>query len=145
MVQVDMSIHTDQRAFLQASGSSANPHQFIQAFHAFPDKAITFVLPFAAGSATDQFAQALGKAIADETGQPVVIDNKAGASGRLATKAVARVAADGQTLLFTYVFSPPWRRAGLRDMAARRTRWPVSLKAPARAADSAVTSCRSRR
>ncbi len=40
---------------------------------------------------------------------------------------------------------PPGRRGGLRDMAARRTRWSVSLKAPARAADSAVASCRSRR
>ena len=51
----------------------------------------------------------------------------------------------GRVVFAGYEFSPPWRRAGLRDMAARRTRWPVSLKAPARAADSAVASCRSRR
>ena len=53
-----------------------------------------------------------------------------------------------QTMLYRLVrmySAPPGRRAGLRGMAARRTRWPVSLKAPQRAADSAVASCRSRR
>ncbi len=71
------------------------------AAQAFPDKPITLVLPFAAGSATDQFARAVAKSITDETRQPVLVDNKAGASGMLAAQAVARAAADGYTLLFT--------------------------------------------
>ena len=51
---------------------------------AFPEKPITFVVPFAAGTATDQIARALGNSITAETKQPVVIDNKAGASGFIA-------------------------------------------------------------
>ncbi|MEN9891913.1 MAG: hypothetical protein RLY78_2208 [Pseudomonadota bacterium] len=65
----------------------------------FPDKPITFVVPFAAASATDQLARALGQAVSEATKQPVVIDNKAGASGMLATQAVARAPADGHTVL----------------------------------------------
>ena len=68
---------------------------------AFPDKPISFVVPFAAASATDQFARALGQAITEQTRQPVVVDNKAGASGMLAAQAVARAPADGYTVLFT--------------------------------------------
>ena len=71
------------------------------AAQAFPDKPITFIVPFAAGSATDQFARAVGKAITDETHQPVVVENKAGASGMMAAQAAARAPADGYTLFFT--------------------------------------------
>ena len=68
---------------------------------AYPAKAITFVVPFAAGSATDQLARAIGQAISTETKQPVVIENKAGASGMIAAQAVARAPADGYTVLIT--------------------------------------------
>ncbi|NMM80814.1 ABC transporter substrate-binding protein [Acidovorax sp. SRB_14] len=68
---------------------------------AYPAKAITFVVPFAAGSATDQLARAIGQAVSAETKQPVVIDNKAGASGMIAAQAVAKAPADGYTLLIT--------------------------------------------
>ncbi|MDD2547232.1 MAG: tripartite tricarboxylate transporter substrate binding protein [Burkholderiaceae bacterium] len=68
---------------------------------AFPTKAFTFVVPFAAGSATDQLARALGQAVAAETKQPVVVDNKAGASGMIAAQAVAKAPADGYTVLIT--------------------------------------------
>lgn len=68
---------------------------------AYPAKPITFVVPFAAGSATDSLARALGQAITAETKQPVVIDNKAGASGMLAAQAVARAAPDGYTVLIS--------------------------------------------
>jgi len=68
---------------------------------AFPDKAITFVVPFAAGTATDQIARALGNGITAETKQPVVIDNKAGASGFIASQQVAKAPADGYTVLIT--------------------------------------------
>ncbi|MDP9968796.1 tripartite-type tricarboxylate transporter receptor subunit TctC [Variovorax paradoxus] len=68
---------------------------------AFPEKPITFVVPFAAGTATDQNARALGNSITAETKQPVVIDNKAGASGFIASQQVAKAAADGYTVLIT--------------------------------------------
>jgi tripartite-type tricarboxylate transporter receptor subunit TctC len=68
---------------------------------AFPEKPITFVVPFAAGTATDQIARALGNSITAETKQPVVIDNKAGASGFIASQQVAKAPADGYTVLIT--------------------------------------------
>ena len=67
----------------------------------YPDKPITFVVPFAAGSATDQIARALGTGVTAETKQPVVIDNKAGASGFIASQQVAKAAPDGYTVLIT--------------------------------------------
>ena len=47
----------------------------------YPDKTITFVVPFAAGSATDQLARALGQEVTRITKQAVVVDDKPGASG----------------------------------------------------------------
>lgn len=68
---------------------------------AYPAKAITFVVPFAAGSATDQLARALGQSVSADTKQPVVVDNKGGASGMIAAQAVAKAAPDGYTVLIT--------------------------------------------
>ncbi len=68
---------------------------------AYPAKPITFVVPFAAGSATDQLARALGQSVGEQTKQAVVVDNKAGASGMMAAQAVARAPADGYTVLIT--------------------------------------------
>ncbi|MCB4788818.1 MULTISPECIES: tripartite tricarboxylate transporter substrate binding protein [unclassified Delftia] len=67
----------------------------------YPSKPITFVVPFAAGSATDQLARALGQAVATATKQAVVVENKGGASGMIAAQQVARSAADGYTVLIT--------------------------------------------
>ena len=67
----------------------------------FPAKPITFVVPFAAGSATDQLARALGQSVSDQAKQPVVVDNKGGASGQIAAAQVARAPADGYTVLIT--------------------------------------------
>jgi len=68
---------------------------------AYPAKAITFIVPFAAGSATDQLARALGQSVTTDTKQPVVVDNKAGASGMIAAQAAAKAPADGYTVLIT--------------------------------------------
>jgi tripartite-type tricarboxylate transporter receptor subunit TctC len=67
----------------------------------FPDRPITFVVPFAAGTATDQIARALGNGITAETKQTVVIDNRAGASGFIASQMVAKAPPDGYTVLIT--------------------------------------------
>jgi tripartite-type tricarboxylate transporter receptor subunit TctC len=67
----------------------------------YPAKQITFIVPFAAGSATDQLARALGQYITEQTKQPVVVENKAGASGMIAAQAAAKAPADGYTVLIT--------------------------------------------
>lgn len=68
---------------------------------AYPAKPVTFLVPFAAGSATDQLARALGQSFTEQTRQAVVVDNKAGASGMMAAQAAARAPADGYTVLIT--------------------------------------------
>jgi tripartite-type tricarboxylate transporter receptor subunit TctC len=67
----------------------------------YPAKPITFVVPFAAGSATDQIARAMGQSVTTDTKQAVVIDNKPGASGFIAASQVAKASADGYTVLIT--------------------------------------------
>jgi tripartite-type tricarboxylate transporter receptor subunit TctC len=67
----------------------------------FPERSVTFIVPFAAGSATDQLARALGVAFTEKTGQPVIVDNRGGAGGLIAAQAAARAAADGYTVLIT--------------------------------------------
>ena len=88
-------------AGLAAALALATPAAFAQTAAKYPAKALTFVVPFAAGSATDQIARALGQAITQETGQAVVVENKGGASGMLAAQGVARAAPDGYTVLIT--------------------------------------------
>src|SRR6266446_268522 len=66
----------------------------------YPTKPIKIVVSTSAGGATDIMARILGHHITTRTGQPHVIDNRAGASGNLAMEAVARSAPDGYTLGF---------------------------------------------
>ncbi|MES2936837.1 MAG: tripartite tricarboxylate transporter substrate binding protein [Pseudomonadota bacterium] len=74
---------------------------FGAAAQAFPDKPITFLVPFAAGSATDQLARALGQAVTVETKQSVVIDNKPGANAFIGAQAAAKAPKDGYTVFIT--------------------------------------------
>jgi tripartite-type tricarboxylate transporter receptor subunit TctC len=67
----------------------------------YPDKQITFVVPFAAGSATDQLARALGQELTALTKQPVVVDNRPGASGFIAAQLAAKAPPDGYTVFIT--------------------------------------------
>ena len=70
------------------------------AAHAFPDRPITLTVAFAPGSSTDIVARAIGQQLATALGQSVVVENKPGAGGNIATQAVMRAAPDGHTLLF---------------------------------------------
>ena len=65
----------------------------------YPAKSIRAVVPFAAGSATDQIGRAFAEKMSATLGQPIVIDNKPGASGMLGADIVAKAPADGYTLL----------------------------------------------
>lgn len=67
----------------------------------YPDKPITFIVPFAAGSATDQLARALGLAVTQETKQQVIIDNKPGANAFIGAQAAANASKDGYTVFIT--------------------------------------------
>ncbi|WP_459614059.1 Bug family tripartite tricarboxylate transporter substrate binding protein [Bordetella sp. 2513F-2] len=67
----------------------------------FPAKPITFIVPFAAGSATDQIGRAIGQGVTEQTGQAVVIENRSGASAMIGAQAAARARADGYTVLIT--------------------------------------------
>jgi len=68
---------------------------------AYPDKPITFIVPFAAGSATDQIGRALGAGITEATGTTVVVENRPGASAMIGAQNVARAKNDGYTILIT--------------------------------------------
>ena len=69
---------------------------------AFPSKTITLVVPNPPGGLVDTSARLVAEPLARLIGQPVVIDNKPGASGNLAYQNVARSAKDGHTLLVSY-------------------------------------------
>ena len=67
----------------------------------FPAGPITIVVPFAAGSGTDQTARAMAQSMTEEFGATVVIDNRGGANGILAAQYVAQAKPNGYTLLLT--------------------------------------------
>ena len=68
---------------------------------AFPSKPIRIVVPYPAGGTTDIMARALQDPMQKALGQPVIVDNKAGAAGAIGAREVARSPADGYTLLFS--------------------------------------------
>lgn len=65
----------------------------------FPSKPITLVVPYPPGGVVDPVARIIAPALSNELGQPVVVDNRAGAAGAIGAKSVARAAPDGHTAL----------------------------------------------
>ena len=66
----------------------------------FPSKPVKLIVPFPAGSATDVAARVIGQSVSNAIGQPLLIDNKAGADGAIGAGEVMHAAPDGYTLLF---------------------------------------------
>lgn len=91
-----------RRKFLNlAAGAAALPvlPRIAQA-QAYPTRPITMVVPYAAGGNSDTIGRILAERIRDPLGQPVIIENVAGAAGNLGGARVARALADGHTLIF---------------------------------------------
>jgi tripartite-type tricarboxylate transporter receptor subunit TctC len=75
----------------------------------WPTRPITIVVPFTPGTGIDVLARALGQKLSQRLGQPVIVENKPGASGNIGTESVAKAAPDGYTLLMTvntFVMNP---------------------------------------
>ena len=90
-----------RRTMLQAIaaaslGAALMPAAF--AAEAYPNKPITMVVPFVAGGTTDILARIVGQSLGEELGQPVIIDNRAGAGGNIGGQFAARAPADGYTI-----------------------------------------------
>lgn len=68
---------------------------------AFPSRPITIIVPFSPGGAVDGMARVLAAKMADNIGQPVLVENRAGAGGALGMGAVAKAQPDGHTILYT--------------------------------------------
>jgi tripartite-type tricarboxylate transporter receptor subunit TctC len=66
----------------------------------YPERALTLIVPFAAGGSTDILARMVAEHLHRAVGQSVVVENRSGASGNIGTAAVARSAPDGYTFLF---------------------------------------------
>ena len=73
------------------------------ALAAYPDKTITIVVPTAPGGANDAMARVVGQAMSSKLKQSVIVDNKAGANGSIASEFVMRAAPDGYTIMLGYI------------------------------------------
>jgi tripartite-type tricarboxylate transporter receptor subunit TctC len=86
-------------AALAAAASFASFGALAQAAANWPAKPIRIVVPFAAGTTTDQAARYIGQKMTEITRQPVIVDNKAGANGFIALQYVLQQPADGYTFV----------------------------------------------
>src|SRR5262245_18561213 len=95
-------MHDAMRRILAAAviliGLAATPSLAQQA--AWPDRAVTVLVPFAPGGSADILARAVAEHLTGAIGQPFVIDNRGGAGGNIAGAAAAKAAPDGYTLFF---------------------------------------------
>jgi tripartite-type tricarboxylate transporter receptor subunit TctC len=94
-----MKQHTSRllRALALALGLAASAQALAQAY---PSRTIKLLVPLAAGSTADILSRTIGVELAKETGQAVVVENKAGAGGTIAMAELARSAPDGYTIAF---------------------------------------------
>ena len=87
-----------RRQLLQSAFSAALVPSLVQAQDKYPSKPITWVCPYAAGGNADSRSRQVAKAMSAILGQPIIIDNKAGAGGNIGTEIIARAKPDGYTI-----------------------------------------------
>jgi tripartite-type tricarboxylate transporter receptor subunit TctC len=101
MVKPNMHINMSRRRIV-ASASAAGAAALLQPLHVFaqnyPERPITFICPWPAGGTADQSMRALCLAASRVLGQAIAVENKAGASGMIGTKAMATAKPDGYTI-----------------------------------------------
>jgi tripartite-type tricarboxylate transporter receptor subunit TctC len=95
----------NRRTFALALGACTLPSLVLAQSEPWPSRAIKLVVPTAPGGTTDRLARMLALELSKSLGQPVVIDNRAGAGNSVGTALVAKAPADGYTLLFTGIFN----------------------------------------
>jgi tripartite-type tricarboxylate transporter receptor subunit TctC len=87
-------------------------------FAQYPDKPITLIVPFPPGGPTDSLARIIAQNLSQELGKPIVIDNRGGAGGVIATQAAANSSPDGYTLFFattgTMTINPALYKSSLK-------------------------------
>jgi tripartite-type tricarboxylate transporter receptor subunit TctC len=121
-------------------------HRFIWAFvlgiaffaaafaQAYPNKPITVIVPFPPGGSTDTIARAMGTKVSEKLGQPVVVENKAGATGAIGATQVKRAPADGYTLLVAsigvYAVNPHLQKGLQYDPSKDFDLLTVAVRAP---------------
>ena len=100
----------------------------------YPTRPIRIIVPWPAGGATDNVARVVGQKLSPILGQPIVIENRAGATGTIGTQAVIQAAPDGYTLLFMaaslHTFSPHLMKDMTFDTVADITPISVSVQFP---------------
>jgi tripartite-type tricarboxylate transporter receptor subunit TctC len=89
-------------AFTIGAGFSTQPSE---AQEKFPNRPIRLIVPFNAGGAADIVARVIGQSVSEKLGQPVVVENRPGATGAIGSLAVARAAPDGYTILMAVISS----------------------------------------
>jgi tripartite-type tricarboxylate transporter receptor subunit TctC len=87
-----------RRQLIQSAVSAALLPSLVQAQDKYPSKPITWVCPYAAGGNADSRSRQVAKAMSAILGQPIIIDNKAGAGGNIGTEVIARAKPDGYTI-----------------------------------------------
>ena len=93
------SFFARRAALLLLAGAVLPLQSGAQGADSYPSKPITFVVPYAVGSGSDQWVRVLGQQITKEFKVPVLVDNKPGASGFIGAQQAARAAPDGYTIL----------------------------------------------
>jgi tripartite-type tricarboxylate transporter receptor subunit TctC len=100
----------------------------------YPTKPITVIVPFPPGGSTDTIARAMGTKLSERLGQPVVVDNKAGATGAIGATQVKRAPADGYTLLVAsigvYAVNPHLQKGLQYDPSKDFDLLTVAVRAP---------------
>ncbi len=149
---------TRRKAFVYASaGLAAGSLSLASRAEGWPDRPIRIVVPFAAGAGTDAVGRLMAQKLGDILGQPVVVDNRAGASGAIGSQHVAQSAADGYTLLliaapFTTVpaalpgagYDPVTHFAPISMVASGPLVWAVNKDLPVHTMQDVVALARAR-
>jgi tripartite-type tricarboxylate transporter receptor subunit TctC len=122
------------RRALLAAGLALGAPRIGAAQEAFPSRPITMVIPWAAGGSTDTLGRILAQVMAADLGQPIVVENRGGASGTVGHGHVARARPDGHTILLatnsTYAMAPHLMRSLPYDNRAAFTGVSLVARSP---------------